>query len=136
MIRLATVLFLSMPFIAGAAERAAPPGTVALPPPGDYAGKLQEDGGSGSADLKLTIRDVTKDGRVTARVQAAPARVACAKPLPASGIMLNDGSMRLEVDAGAPDGCERVYNVKAAGGVVTGTYIEVVKGMKAKAATK
>ncbi|MDB5902788.1 MAG: hypothetical protein JWM26_1666 [Betaproteobacteria bacterium] len=136
MIRFATVLFLFMSFAAGAAERAAAPGTVPLPPPGEYAGKLQEEGGSGTADVKLSIRDVTKDGRVTAHVQASPARIACGKPLPASGIMLNDGSMKLEVDAGAPDGCERVYNVKAAGGTVSGTYIEVVKGMKPKAATK
>jgi hypothetical protein len=126
-----------MPFIASAADqRAAPPGTVALPAPGDYTGKVQEDGGPGTADVKLSIREVSKDGRVQARVHATPARIACGKPLTASGIMLNDGSMRLEVDAGAPDGCERIYNVKAASGVVTGTYIEVVKGMKPKAATK
>jgi hypothetical protein len=130
MMRSAALFVFFMSFIAGAAaQKAALPGTVPLPPPGDYTGKLQQENGSGSTDIKLNIRDVTRDGRVTARVAASPARPACAKQLPASGIMLNDGSMRLEVDAGAPDGCERVYNVKAASGTVTGTFIDVAKAV-------
>ena len=108
-----------------AQAKAAQPGKFQAPPPGSYSGSIKATAGSASSDVKLDIRDVTKDGRVTSRVSASGYKnPACGKNLPASGIMLDDNSMRLEVDAGAPEGCERVYNVKASGGQLSGTFIE------------
>ena len=104
------------------------PGQFQAPAPGSYSGTLKAGTGSASSDVKLDVRNVTKDGRVTAHVSATNnANPACAKSLPASGIMLRDSSMRLEVDAGAPEGCERVYNVKASGGSLSGTFVESAK---------
>jgi hypothetical protein len=108
-----------------AQAKAALPGKFEPPAPGSYSGSLKDTAGARSSDVKLDIKNVTTDGRVTARVAATnTANPACAKNLPASGVMLNDNSMRLEVDAGAPDGCERVYNVKAAGGTLSGTFVD------------
>jgi hypothetical protein len=108
-----------------AQAKAAMPGQFQAPPPGSYSGSIKTSAGSGMSDVKLDIKDVTKDGRVTSRVTASGYKnPLCGKNLPASGIMLNDNSMRLEVDAGAPEGCERVYNVTASGGQLSGTYIE------------
>ena len=105
--------------------KAAQPGKFDAPPPGSYKGTLKDSTGARSSDVQLDIKNVTKDGRVTSRVTATnTTNPACGKNLPASGIMLEDSSMRLEVDAGAPDGCERVYNVKASGGTLSGTYID------------
>ena len=89
----------------------------------DYTGTVHQQGGKRSADLKMTIRDVTTDGRITATVQATHPRAACAKRLPVNGIVLPDGLMRLTADDGVPTGCERVYHVSVtpAGGL-SGTY--------------
>jgi hypothetical protein len=125
------LLFASSIPAAFAQAKAAQPGQFTAPPPGTYSGSLKEAGSARTSDVKLDIRDVTKDGRVTARVSATNTPPMCVKSLPASGIMLNDNSMRLEVDAGAPDGCERVYNVTASGGTVSGTFVDG-KGAKAK----
>jgi len=133
--RLTGILFLSCSFIGGALEQsttAAPsqatisPAAIAQIKPGSYSGKLTEEGGKGSADIKMDIKHVTADGRVTARVQSSHARKACAASLPLNGIVLPSAEMRLEVDDGAPDGCERVYNVKLAGSSMSGTYIDAV----------
>ena len=127
------VLFLSL--IAGAMAQSttvAPsqatisPAAIAQIKPGSYSGKLTEEGGKGTADVKMDIKHVTADGRVTARVQSSHARKSCAASLPLNGIVLPTAEMRLEVDDGAPEGCERVYNVKIAGSGVTGTYIDAV----------
>ena len=108
-----------------AQAKAAQPGKFQAPPPGSYSGSIKNTAGAATSDVKLDIKDVTKDGRVTSRVTASGYKnPACGKNLPASGIMLDDNSMRLEVDAGAPDGCERVYNVTASGGQLTGTFVE------------
>ena len=137
MLRITAVLVLSTCF-AGAAIAQAPasssnapsPSAPGRPTPGDYSGTLQQEGGSGSSQIRLNIKHITTDGRVTARVQSAYASKACAGSLPASGIITKDGAgMRLEVDAGAPEGCARVYNIKSAlGGTVSGTYIDPPKG--------
>jgi hypothetical protein len=108
-----------------AQAKAALPGKFQAPAPGSYSGSIKSAAGTGVSDVKLDIKNVTKDGRVTSRISATGHRnPACGTNLPASGIMLDDNSMRLEVDAGAPEGCERVYNVTASGGQLTGTYIE------------
>jgi hypothetical protein len=108
-----------------AQAKAAQPGKFEAPAPGSYKGNIKSTAGPGASDVQLDIKNVTKDGRVTSRVTASGYKnPACGKNLPASGIMLDDNSMRLEVDAGAPEGCERVYNVKASGGQLSGTYIE------------
>jgi hypothetical protein len=121
---LAVVLAFSSP-AAFAQAKAAQPGKFDAPPPGSYKGSIKSTAGPGSSDVQLDIKNVTKDGRVTSRVSASAYKnPACGKNLPASGIMLDDNSMRLEVDAGAPEGCERIYNVKASGGQLSGTYVE------------
>jgi hypothetical protein len=90
---------------------------------GDYAGTVQQQGGKRSSNLKMTIRDVTTDGRVTATVAATHRRAVCARRMPMNGIVLPEGLMRLTVDDGAPEGCARVYNLKVtSGGGLSGTY--------------
>ena len=90
----------------------------------DYTGTVQQQGGrKGTSDLKLTIRDVTTDGRVTATVAATHPRKICAKRLPMNGMVLPEGLMRLTVEDGAPKGCERVYFLKVTSdGGLSGTY--------------
>ena len=108
------------------------PSAIAQIKPGSYSGKVTEEGGKGTADIKMDIKHITADGRVTARVQSSHARKACAASLPLNGIVLPAGDMRLEVDDGAPDGCERVYMLKLAGTGVSGTYIDAVTRVKGK----
>lgn len=131
------LLVLLLSFTGGAAAqiRAPDPAAKAAVQPGNYAGRIQEQNGSGSAEIKMHIRHVTADGRVTATVQSKHARKACAARLPLNGIIQPDGVMRLQVDDGAPEGCERVYNVKVEGGDVSGTYIDAVKPVRKKKAT-
>jgi len=135
MMRLTGFLALFLSFIAGAMAQTttvAPsaatisPAAIAQIKPGSYSGKLTEEGGKGSADVKMDIKHVTKDGRVTARVQSSHARQACAASLPLNGLVLPTAEMRLEVDDGSPEGCERVYNVKLVGSSISGTYIDAV----------
>ena len=91
---------------------------------GNYAGTVQQQGGRrGTSNLKMTIRDVTTDGRVTATVAATHPRSICSKRLPMNGIVMPEGQMRLTVDDGVPAGCERVYNLKVSqGGGLSGTF--------------
>jgi hypothetical protein len=92
---------------------------------GNYAGRVQEQSSARSAEVKMNIRHVTADGRVTATVESPHARPSCAKRLPLNGIVLPDGDMRLTVDDGAAEGCERTYHVKVApGGGLSGTYLD------------
>ena len=94
--------------------------------PGLYSGRVvDEKKGTRSADVKITVKGITDDGRVTARVQASHARKSCQKSLPLNGLVLPDGKMRLEVSDGAPTGCARIYNVTLVpGGTVSGTFID------------
>ena len=143
MIRLSALLLLFVSFISGAFAQTQTPASAAAAiaaakgiAPGNYAGTVQEQGGSRSATIKMTIRDVTADGRVTATVESTHTRASCAKRLPLNGMVLPEGNMRLTVDDGAPEGCERLYNVKVAtGGSLSGTFIEG-KGATSKALKK
>ena len=128
MMRVPALIVLFASFTSGALAQTAAPGATGSPPAtGEYSGTVQEWAGGGSSDVKLHIRHVTADGRVTGHATAAGGRKACARRLPLSGIVLPDGAMRLEVNAGAPDGCERIYNVKAESGTVTGSYVDAVR---------
>jgi hypothetical protein len=126
------ILFLSSISTALAQAKAAQPGQFTAPSPGSYSGSLKDANGARTSDVKLEIRDVTKDGRVTARLSATNTSPECAKPRPASGIMLNDNSMRLEVEAGAPEGCARTYTVKAESGALSGTFVDARSAQKSK----
>jgi hypothetical protein len=128
--RFSALLLLSAASITGAYAQSQTPESAAAAiqaatgiAEGNYAGTVQQQGGKRSSDLKMTIRDVTTDGRVTATVAATHPRRACAKRLPMNGIVLPEGLMRLTVDDGVPKGCERVYNLKVTpGGGLSGTY--------------
>lgn len=126
------VLLVSFIGAASAQIRAPDPAARAEIKPGNYSGRVQEKNGSGSAEIKMNIRHVTTDGRVTGTVESTHARKSCGKRLGLNGIIQADGEMRLTVDDGAPEGCERVYNVKVAGGGVTGTYIDAAKSVRKK----
>ena len=132
MIRLSSVLVLCASFATGALAQQsnAPAPASARAAPGEYSGTLQEWAGSGSSAVKLNIRNITADGRVTGHARSTHSRKACAGRLPLSGITLPDGGMRLEVNAGAPDGCERIYNVKAESGSLSGTYIDAARARR------
>ena len=128
--RFAGLLLLSAASITGAYAQSQTPASAAASIEAargiaerDYAGTVQEQGGKRSSNLKMTIRDVTADGRVTATVAATHPRKSCAKRLPMNGIVLPEGMMRLTVDDGVPQGCQRVYHLKvtSAGGL-SGTF--------------
>jgi hypothetical protein len=134
------ILFASFISSAMAQETTAPapaPSAAAAsgerPSPGNYSGRIQEAEGKRTAQIKMNIRDITQDGRITATVQSTHRLKSCAKRLPASGIVLPEGGMRLEVNAGAPDRCERVYNLNVAGAnTVSGTFIDADKTLDRK----
>jgi hypothetical protein len=121
------LVFLVLVTTGALAQDTTPSPGRSAPATGAYSGTVQEWGGADSSDVKLNIRDITRDGRVTGRVLATYSRKGCAKNLPLNGIVLPDGGMRLEVDAGAPEGCQRMYNVKVESGTVSGTYIDAVR---------
>lgn len=136
MIRFAAPIVLSLSFMTAAFAQtpepapapAAATAPAARPTPGSYTGTFQEKDGSRSADVKMTIRHITRDGRVTGTMQTDHPRKACAKRLPLNGMILppgKGGGMRLTVDDGAPAGCRRIYYVTtAADGNVSGTFID------------
>ena len=76
---------------------------------GDYAGTVQEQGGKRTSNLKMTIRDVTTDGRVTATVEATHPRAACAKRLPMNGIVKGTTAITPANIAGIVAGTSRIY---------------------------
>ena len=136
MMRLLGLVLLSVSLSAGAANQSPEANAEAKSSikPGDYSGELQEDGGSRTANVKLTLRNITNDGRVTARVQSSHARKACQKRLPLNGLFLPDGNMRLEVETGTAQGCERVYMVKLdPAGTVSGTFQDGTRQRAARA---
>src|SRR5215212_10933237 len=86
MMRVPAFLVLTVSFMSGALAQTSAPGASGSPPAaGDYSGTVQEWAGGGSSDIKLNIRNITADGRVTGRVQAAGGRKSCSKNLPLSG---------------------------------------------------
>ena len=127
-----TGLLLFVSFVPGAYAQSQTPATAAASieaashiKEGDYAGSVKQQGGTRTRNVKMTIRDVTTDGRVTATVESSHARKACAKRMPMNGLVLPEGMMRLTVDDGVPKGCERVYHLKvASGGGLSGTFFE------------
>lgn len=144
MVRSFGVLLLSVSCVATALAQApaastnAPSATsVARISTGSYTGTVREENGKLSSNMKLTVRDVTPDGRVTARVQASHPRAVCAANLPANGLVLPDGSVRLTVNDGAPEGCERIYNLNfASGNSVSGSFIGGRPAMGAQSAKR
>ena len=120
----ASILFAS--FIASAAAQDTTPPVADAPRPtaGTYSGSVQQADGTRSAKVKMTIRDITTDGRVTGNMQTSHRLKSCTKRLPMSGTVEKDGGMRLEVEAGAPERCARIYNVKVESGGVSGTFID------------
>ena len=132
MTRLAGFLVLFVSFVAGAHAQSQTPASAAAAvaaartiTEGNYSGTVKEQGGTRASKLKMTIRDVTADGRVTATVEATHPRKICAKRLPMNGLVLPEGEMRLTVDDGVPAGCERVYHLKvASGGTLSGTFVD------------
>lgn len=144
MVRSFGVLLLSVSCVAtalaqspAASTNAPSAATAARITTGSYTGKVQQEHGKLTSDLKLAIRDVTKDGRVTARMQASHPLAVCAANLPANGLVLPDGSVRLTVNDGAPEGCERIYHLKFAGGnSVSGTFIAGPAATKSKSAKR
>ena len=104
--------------------------------PGDYSGRLSDAKGR-SADVKIALKHITADGRVSARVTSSDVQKSCAKPLPLNGLVLPDGTMRLDVDDGAPTGCQRIYNVRLEpGGKASGTFIDAPEKRASKSAPK
>ena len=134
MMRVPAFLVVLLSFVSVALAQTSAPGVTGSPPAaGEYSGTVQEWAGGGSSDIKLNIRNITADGRVTGHVQSSGGRKSCARRQPLSGIVLPDGSMRLEVNAGAPEGCERIYNIKAESGGVSGTYVDAVRSVRRSA---
>lgn len=128
----AGLLLLSAAFIPGAYAQSQTPASAAAAIAAaagiaerDYAGVVQEQTGKGSSDMKITIRDVTTDGRVTANATATHPHASCAARLPLNGIVLPEGLMRLTADDGVPSECRRVYHltVTSAGGL-SGTFFD------------
>ncbi|HYH43575.1 MAG TPA: hypothetical protein VD867_16495 [Burkholderiales bacterium] len=137
MMRLAGLLLLSISLSASAANNdpAANAKADATLKPGVYSGSLQEEGGTRTANVKITLKDITSDGRVTARVQSSHTRKSCTKALPLNGLVLPDGGMRLDVSSGAPEACARIYTVRMdPAGTVAGTFTDGTKQRAKKSA--
>ena len=121
-------LIVAAPAFAQKPSAPAPTSPGPAPAVGTYSGTLQQEGGGGTSDVKLTIKHVTPDGRITARAQGTHPLAPCGADLPANGLVLKDGGIRMEVNDGAPEGCERIYQIKSAsGGRLSGTYIDAVR---------
>lgn len=89
---------------------------------GTYTTSVEHGPNSSGADL--IIRDITRDGRITGTVHEHRAGPMCGGRLPANGLLLKDGQIRVEVNDGAPEGCERTYLLeRAPDGSLTGTAI-------------
>jgi len=124
-----TGFIIASTFVAASAFAQQQPAAVASPiGPGTYSGTLQQDGGAGTTNVKLDVKHVTPDGRITARAQAKDAPAMCRGNLPANGLVLKDGTIRFEVNDGVSEGCERIYLISgASGGNLTGTYVEAMR---------
>ena len=93
---------------------------------GTYTARVDEKANAPGVDL--TVKHITDDGRITGTIREHRGGPMCGMPLPANGRVLKDGGVRVEVNDGAPEGCERTYLLqRAADGGLTGT---VVRGKK------
>jgi hypothetical protein len=70
--------------------------------------------GPRSSGADLIIKDITRDGRITGTVHEHRGGPMCGVRLPANGLLLKDGQIRVEVNDGAPEGCERTYLLERA----------------------
>lgn len=79
--------------------------------------------GPRSSGAELIIKQITPDGRIVGTVREHKAGPMCGVPLPANGTVNKDG-VRIEVNDGAPEGCERTYLLeRTPDGGLTGTAI-------------
>ena len=76
---------------------------------GTYTGQVQEKGKPGPAGVDIWVREVLPDGRLNGTVREHRAGPMCGMALPMNGILLKDNEVRMEVNDGAPEGCERTY---------------------------
>lgn len=93
---------------------------------GTYTAGAHEAGKASGTDL--VIKHITTDGRITGTVHEHRAGPMCGVPLPANGTILKNREIRVEVNDGAPKGCERTYLLeRMADGSLKG---EMVRGGK------
>lgn len=81
-------------------------GTLAT---GTYTGQVQEKGQRGPLGVDIWVREVLADGRLNGTVREHRAGPMCGMALPMNGLLLKDNEVRMEVNDGAPEGCERTY---------------------------
>jgi hypothetical protein len=107
--------------IATANAQTAPP--LAL---GTYTAGVHENRKASGVDL--VIKHITTDGRITGTVREHRAGPMCGMPLPANGLILKNGEVRVEVNAGAPEGCEHTYFLgRMANGSLKGEMVRAGK---------
>ena len=70
--------------------------------------------GPNSSGVDLVIKEITRDGRIVGTVHEHRKGPMCGVRLPANGLLLKDGQIRVEVNDGAPEGCERTYLLERA----------------------
>ena len=89
---------------------------------GTYTTSAEHGPKSSGADL--FIKHITPDGRITGTVREHRKGAMCGVALPANGVLLKDGKVRVEVNDGAPEGCERTYLLeRTPDGGLSGTTI-------------
>ena len=81
-------------------------------PLGTYTTRAEHGPNSSGADL--VIKEITRDGRIVGTVHEHRKGPMCGVRLPANGLLLKDGQIRVEVNDGAPEGCERTYLLERA----------------------
>ena len=89
---------------------------------GTYTTNAEHGPRSSGADL--VIKQITPDGRIVGTVREHKGGPMCGMTLAANGLLVKDGTVRIEVNDGAPEGCERTYLLeRTADGGFTGTAI-------------
>ena len=89
---------------------------------GTYTTRAEHGPNSSGADLY--IKQITPDGRIVGTVREHKGGPMCGVALPANGLLLKDGKVRVEVNDGAPEGCERTYVLeRTPDGGLSGTAI-------------
>ena len=91
---------------------------------GNYTGQVQEKGRTSPAGVELWVREVLPDGRLNGIVREHRKGPMCGVKLPMNGILLKDNEVRMEVNDGAPEGCERTYLLtRKPDGTLVGTEV-------------
>ena len=89
---------------------------------GTYTARADDKANAPGVDL--IVKHITADGRITGTVLEHRGGPMCGKPMPANGRVAKDGGVRVDVNDGAPEGCERTYVLtRAADGGLTGTVV-------------